>query len=239
MFGKNPNRPPDWDDGNKLWIQEVFPTIQGEGPEAGTAAIFIRLAGCNLKCFYCDTDFESSTWHPTVDELLSDDLFHTGPPRLVVLTGGEPFRQDVGPLVRRLNKLHYSVQVETAGTLFNEEKYGDLFGQEPNQNSIVCSPKTPNIHPQIEHRIGWYKYIIRSGETCPTDGLPIMSTQDRDKPQDLYRPPSIFARRRIFVQPCDDYNIQRNMDNQNLCIQLCQQYGYRISIQLHKLFQLP
>ena len=45
--------------GDFLDIQEIFPTLQGEGPFVGQGAIFIRLGGCNLKCNFCDTEFDS------------------------------------------------------------------------------------------------------------------------------------------------------------------------------------
>ena len=64
MFGTNPSRKQVLDDGQELWVQEVFYTLQGEGPFSGQPALFIRLAGCNLRCFWCDTEFESSTWRP-------------------------------------------------------------------------------------------------------------------------------------------------------------------------------
>jgi len=71
MLGKNPTRPQYLNDGQALWIQEVFYTLQGEGPFSGELAVLVRTGGCNLKCFWCDTNFESSTWHPTLNELLA------------------------------------------------------------------------------------------------------------------------------------------------------------------------
>ena len=59
MFGKNPIRPPEKGDGSILFVQEIFPTLQGEGPLAGVPAVFLRLGGCNLACSFCDTEFES------------------------------------------------------------------------------------------------------------------------------------------------------------------------------------
>ena len=59
MFGKNPIRKAIFDNADFYEVQEIFLTIQGEGPYAGTPAIFIRLGGCNLACNFCDTEFES------------------------------------------------------------------------------------------------------------------------------------------------------------------------------------
>ena len=59
MFGKNKILKPEIHDGNNLDVQEIFPTLQGEGPYAGWPAVFIRLGGCNLACDFCDTEFET------------------------------------------------------------------------------------------------------------------------------------------------------------------------------------
>lgn len=59
MLGQNPIRPPITGDGTQLFVQSIFPTIQGEGPAAGIPSVFIRLGGCNLACSFCDTEFES------------------------------------------------------------------------------------------------------------------------------------------------------------------------------------
>lgn len=110
-----------------LPVAEVFgPTIQGEGPAAGTPAWFIRLGGCNLSCSWCDTPY---TWDAsrydlraeirprTVDEIL------TGIPSgaTVILTGGEPLLQQGRmawlELLNALAELRCDVHVETNGTI--------------------------------------------------------------------------------------------------------------------------
>jgi organic radical activating enzyme len=58
MRGNNPIRPPEQGDGMILQVKSIFATIQGEGPNVGTPAVFIRLGGCNLACEFCDTSFE-------------------------------------------------------------------------------------------------------------------------------------------------------------------------------------
>ena len=71
MFGKNPKRPSIVSDGNSIFVQEIFPTIQGEGIFSGLPAIFIRLGGCNLACSFCDTEFENFQEMQILD-ILSD-----------------------------------------------------------------------------------------------------------------------------------------------------------------------
>lgn len=229
MFGNNPVRKQNIDDGNELWVQEVFYTLQGEGPFSGHPALFIRLGGCNLRCFWCDTDFESSTWSPKLDELLR----HVGNHKpafcdLVVITGGEPFRQNIRPLVTELLSQNLRVQIETAGTLWI-----DL--PEHEQLTIVCSPKTPRLNEHLERRISAYKYVLVAGE-IGTDGLPIRSTQERDKEALIARPRPGPP---VYVMPRDDRDPKINAANLATCVQVAKQYGYRLTLQTHKIAGLP
>jgi 7-carboxy-7-deazaguanine synthase len=98
---------------------EVFSSIQGEGLRQGEPTIFVRLAGCNLRCSFCDT---KRAWgegtERTVDDLLAEvrRLRDGSPAAWVSITGGEPLVQDISPLVRKLHGDGFRVQVETNGT---------------------------------------------------------------------------------------------------------------------------
>lgn len=96
----------------KYPIVEVFSSIQGEGLYTGAPAGFIRLAGCNLSCTFCDTGKEAK------EELSSKDIIARLNPdiQIVVLTGGEPTIHDLTELVRALRVLNYNVHLETNGT---------------------------------------------------------------------------------------------------------------------------
>ena len=229
MFGNNPVRKQVSDDGRQLWVQEVFYTIQGEGPFSGHPALFIRLAGCNLRCFWCDTEFESSTWQPKLDELLSR-VAEQRPAAcdLVVITGGEPFRQNIAPLVEALLAEGLRVQIETAGTLWVELPEQDRL-------TIVCSPKTPRLNPRLERRITAYKYVLAAGE-IGADGLPTRSTQVRDEDARIARPRPGAP---VYVMPRDDQDPKNNATNLAACVESSKQYGYRLTIQTHKLAGLP
>ncbi len=103
-----------------LKIVEVFPSVQGEGLRQGEATIFVRLAGCNLRCRFCDT---KSAWTGGEDRTrgwVLDEVRETKrrfPASWVCLTGGEPLLQDISGLVRDLKKDGFMVQVETNGTI--------------------------------------------------------------------------------------------------------------------------
>ncbi len=115
-------------------INEIFYSIQGEGVRAGTANVFVRFAGCNLKCdiepgpkspggFACDTEFESGrrmTAKEIVDEIFrlignSVPLGESNPS--AILTGGEPGLQIDKEFVDRLHKFGIWISIETNGTI--------------------------------------------------------------------------------------------------------------------------
>ncbi len=95
---------------------ESFYTIQGEGHHQGKAAYFIRLAGCDVGCVWCDV---KESWeveeHPIVkiDQIVSDAATHEA--RLAVVTGGEPFMYDLSLLTAKLKSKNFQTNVETAG----------------------------------------------------------------------------------------------------------------------------
>ena len=100
-----------------LPVMEHFYTLQGEGHHSGRAAYFIRLAGCDVGCVWCDV---KESWdmnqHPlqTIDFLV-DEVVTSGT-NFVVITGGEPAMYDLTTLVNRLKEQHIEVAIETSGT---------------------------------------------------------------------------------------------------------------------------
>ena len=117
-------------------VKECFLTLQGEGVQAGSRAVFLRFAGCNLwsgreqdrataQCSFCDTDFvgtdgEGGGKFGSADELAAcvEELWgRGGDRRLVVITGGEPMLQLDEPLIDSLHGRGFRVAVETNGTL--------------------------------------------------------------------------------------------------------------------------
>jgi 7-carboxy-7-deazaguanine synthase len=226
MLGDNPIRPQEKGDGQQLWIQEVFYTLQGEASFAGHPAVFVRLGGCNLRCFWCDTDFESSSYRPTVDELIERvESVRPAVCDLIVITGGEPLRQNILPFIQRLLDKGLRVQIETSGSLaLDLPEHPRLF--------VLCSPKTPKLHPDIVSKISAFKYVVAMGEVDPQDGLPIMSTQKKDTAARIARPPQGA---RVFVMPRDDKDPERNRANMQECARIAMTYGYTLTLQTHKL----
>ncbi len=97
-------------------VMEHFYTIQGEGFHTGRAAYFIRLAGCDVGCVWCDV---KESWNPEGHPMLSiDDLLihlETAMSKLVVVTGGEPFMHDLTQLCSRLKEKGFELNIETSG----------------------------------------------------------------------------------------------------------------------------
>ena len=257
MFGKNKLAKVDRGSGASLAVNSIFATIQGEGPHAGEPAIFVRLAGCNLKCHFCDTEFERSTTM-TVSEILQEVRSHITNDRcqtsLVVLTGGEPMRQQIIPLLHLLTHVGMTVQIETAGTVWPQPAKVDMWRlpinmddlvQFNNAVELVCSPKTPQLHPKIIEYCQDYKYIVTESN-YDDHGLPVASTQVKGKTAPPWRPDADDVTRRIWLQPAAAYiddDITRPDEfatkaNMRAAADLAMQHGYRLSIQIHKVVGL-
>jgi 7-carboxy-7-deazaguanine synthase len=119
-------------------INEIFgPTIQGEGPEIGRKCYFVRFAGCDSRCVWCDTKYAWGDQH--VPDLSVEDVLNNLAPataNCVVLTGGNPCMQDLSQLVRGLQNRGFEVAVETQGTIW--QPWVDEC------DLVVISPKGPS-----------------------------------------------------------------------------------------------
>lgn len=96
---------------------ESFYTLQGEGFHRGKASYFIRLAGCDVGCVWCDVkESWDSSKHPlrSIETLVDEASAFPG--RLAVITGGEPLLYDCSELTRRLHEAGFAVNIETSGS---------------------------------------------------------------------------------------------------------------------------
>lgn len=219
MFGNNPILKPVKDDGNSLQVTEIFPTFQGEGPFAGFPAVFLRLGGCNLACKFCDTEFDQMTQINIVDILEQIKTLAGSTHKLVVITGGEPMRQPIEKLCDLLLEQNFSLQIETNGTI-----YRDL----DSRVSIICSPKNNGknylpVREDLLAKVTALKFII-SSENQNYNHVPELG-------QTKYNIP-------VYLQPMDEYDLQKNNNNLELVKALATKHGYRISLQLHKIMDI-
>jgi 7-carboxy-7-deazaguanine synthase len=219
-----------------LEVVEIWKTIQGEGPFAGHPSIFIRLAGCNLQCPLCDTDYTSTRTLMGMRDIVQRvvELDQGGDHDLVVITGGEPFRQNLQPLINKLIRNSYQVQIETNGTI-GDPKLDDLLSLDYQDYTVVCSPKTGRIAEAVRPQIKALKYVLRAGEVDPVDGLPTSVLGNGvapARPWEGYTGP-------IYLQPCDEGDEEKNAANVKVVIESCMTFGYVLCLQVHKIVGLP
>jgi 7-carboxy-7-deazaguanine synthase len=100
-----------------LQMVEIFYSLQGEGSHAGTPAVFVRLAGCNLACDFCDTDY-ALKFLASIDDVVARVRELGADCPMVVITGGEPFAQrETLALIAALRADGRRVHVESNGTI--------------------------------------------------------------------------------------------------------------------------
>ncbi|MES2961777.1 MAG: 7-carboxy-7-deazaguanine synthase QueE [Pseudomonadota bacterium] len=224
MFGKNKILKPELHDGTFLDIQEIFPTLQGEGPYTGHPSVFIRLGGCNLACDFCDTEFESYQ-NFSIEKIIAETLKLSKNSegkivrKLIVITGGEPLRQPIERLCAELIKLNFLVQIETNGTI-----YRDL----PPEIKIICSPKITNekyhqIRPDLLPRINAFKFII---------------SKTHKNYQNVGEVGQVRFEIPVYLQPMDEYDEEKNKENLKYAVKLCEENGYLLSLQTHKILEI-
>ena len=135
-----------------MQVNEIFKSIQGEGPNFGKPAIFLRTAQCNLKCTWCDTkytwDWKNYDFQKEVKEMTTDevkDAISALEIKHLVITGGEPLLQqdDLADLLSFL-KPDFYVEVETNCTILPNKMLTDLVDQ------WNVSPKTKNSGNPLE-----------------------------------------------------------------------------------------
>ncbi len=208
-------------------VKEIFYTLQGEGAQAGRAAVFCRFAGCNLwsgresdrstaVCKFCDTDFVGVDGSGGGKFESSDDLAaaieKTWPSdaplgkRFVVCTGGEPLLQIDTDLIHALHRRRFEIAVETNGTI-----------PAPAGLDWVCvSPKAGA--PLIQ----------KSG-----DELKLIYPQAGSDPADF----ELLPFRHFFLQPMDSPSRDANTE---LALKYCLAHPqWRLSLQTHKILGIP
>jgi 7-carboxy-7-deazaguanine synthase len=204
-------------------VKEIFYTLQGEGANAGRAAVFCRFAGCNLwsgreqdrgtaHCMFCDTDFvgidgPGGGRFATADDLANACRTTTGAAgaSLIVLTGGEPMLQVDDALIDALHGQGFEIAIETNGTL-------------PVPDAIDWICVSPKAGTEMKQRTGHELKLVYQEGLAP------------EAVEDL-----AFAHR--FLQPMDGPERDRNTA---LAVAYCKAHPrWRLSLQSHKLIGIP
>ena len=144
-----------------LKVNEIFYSLQGEGGRQGEASIFIRLSGCNLKCDFCDTDFESGE-EMSLEQILS--FIRPFPATWIVWTGGEPTLQLNDAILSVFKEKGYRQAIESNGL----RKLSDYLDYK------VVSPKeNPDYARKINTEVNEIRLPVRNGDQLPAiDSLP-------------------------------------------------------------------
>jgi organic radical activating enzyme len=145
-------------------VNEIFRSVQGEGPHVGESAVFVRFSGCNLSCSFCDTshapfkEMESS-------EIVREAMSLIDAPRAhgeaVVFTGGEPLLQLDGHLVDALSVRGFVPHLETNAMMATEKAAVDL-NLLSDVHVVVASPKGPEWSAEILKRSSVLKILVPS-----------------------------------------------------------------------------
>lgn len=188
-----------------LWkVNEIFYSLQGEGPHTGMAAVFLRLAGCSMGCPFCDTLYAAAEGKD-MDETQILAEVEKYPCRNIVITGGEPTEQNLIPLLRALKKHAWTVHLETNGA--QDIDTADI-------DFLVVSPKK-YVSPEMLKKAHAIKIVV--GQHTDLADLALYF-------------PYANARTCVCLQP--ESNLQENIDLCVKLIK--QNPFLRLSLQTHK-----
>ena len=190
-------------------INDIFYSLQGEGHNTGRAAVFIRFAGCNLRCSFCDTEFD--TYREMSDEEILEAISQY-PARFVVLTGGEPTLQVDEAFVELLHQHGYEVAMESNGTRPAPQNL-DWLTVSPKVRSEKLEVKSEKLADELK--------VVFDETTAPESYLSLLTSH--------FSP-------LLFLQPCDTGDAARNEAIVARCVEYIKEHPWwRLSLQTHKL----
>ncbi len=162
-------------------VNEIYPCLQGEGPNIGKPSMLVRLQICNLRCTWCDTPY-THTMKSDPDVSLSgtvsiqkfrrmelseiiESIESSSKIRHVILSGGEPTLQDLAPLLDAL-KNNYSIEVETNGTQIPHQLHKSFLEEHYASAQWNVSPKGRNAGQEINSEAleNWAKLSLSHGK---------------------------------------------------------------------------
>lgn len=190
----------------------MFYSIQGEGFHAGKPSFFIRLAGCNICCSWCD---EKIAWSTDVAKMLTIDQiidhYEIYNSHIVVLTGGEPFLHNLKPLVEFFRARNISVHAETSG----------VYQINVPIDWITLSPKK-HLPPIEENFTKCHELKVIIGNSADLEWAELCASKVYHN--NIYLQPE-WGKRKTSIPIVIDY-IKKNPK-------------WRLSVQMHKLLNIP
>lgn len=175
-----------------MQISEIFYSIQGEGAFAGTPAVFVRLAGCNLSCDFCDTDY-SLKFLAEPAEIVRRVQNAGGACPMVILTGGEPLAQAQTPeLIAALRAAGKRVHIESNGTVYAplppdvwltispKERVDRRMAARANEAKLIVDGRVPEEHVAL---FGELPVVLLAPEGNKRENVEIALEYAKARPQ--------------------------------------------------------
>ena len=186
-------------------INQIFYSLQGEGFSAGVPSVFIRVAGCELRCRWCDTKYtwneEAGTDYTIENIVQAVQKYQTG---FVVITGGEPMiNRHLPELVRQLKSCDKHITIETAGTVFIPALACDLMSISPKlSNSTPTDAQLAAIHEKarldisaltelIDNYQYQLKFVVESAHDLPEIQKTIEKIENVDSAKVMLMPQAV------------------------------------------------
>ena len=190
-------------------INDIFYSLQGEGHNTGRAAVFVRFAGCNLRCSFCDTEFD--TYREMNDEEILAAISGY-PARFVVLTGGEPTLQVDEAFIELLHQHGYEVAMESNGSRPAPR----------NLDWLTVSPKVRSEKLEVRsEKVADELKVVFDETTAPESYLSLLTSHISPL---------------LYLQPCDTGDAVRNEAIIARCVEYIKEHPWwRLSLQTHKL----
>ena len=214
-------------------VTEIFYSLQGEGFLAGLPNVFVRLAGCPLRCKWCDTKYawdRTAGAHYTIEKILQ--MVQQWPCDFVVITGGEPMtNSDLLQLARKLKVAEKHTTIETAGISYIPDLACDLMSISPKlSNSTPSDPSLAAVHEDsrldiavLRKLIDNYDYQLKFVVDSPDDLPEIQETIDEignvDSRKVMLMPQAVTRDELLAKSP--------------MVAELCKQTGFAFSQRLH------
>ena len=208
-----------------LQVSEIFYSIQGEGASCGRATAFIRLGGCTLGCQWCDTKY---TWRggPVWEESSILETIQQFPARRVVVTGGEPFEQDMTSLLQALLEAGFTIEIETAGFAPLANVQCALLAHQLNVSPKLANSGVPyarRIHLPVlqflrDTGTAYFKFVVdQPGDVVEVEALVTALS---------------LAPERVLLMP-QALTAEEVLSKSRWLVEVCKAHGYGYSPRLH------
>jgi 7-carboxy-7-deazaguanine synthase len=215
-----------------MLTNEIFYSLQGEGRLVGVPSVFIRLAGCPLRCRWCDTKFawdETDGKDYSIEEIIQ--TIQKWPCQYVVVTGGEPMVSlDLPQLLSQLKAAERHITIETSGIAYVPDLPCDLMSISPKlSNSTPTETEFAEAHENsrldlavLRELIGHYEYQLK---------FVVESQDDLAEIQQTIEKIGNVNRDKVMLMP-QAATRQEFLDKADMVVDMCRQSGFTFCLRL-------